>query len=243
MYKHPTFVPGSHHIFAGGDRGAYLLDAESGEQIRLFEAPNNVIDSPYSDIVAVSEDGRYGAMHMETGNIEHIVSVWDLETGSLAFQSTHPTDFAVTFAFSKDSRYFAWGGTGNIAYVIDLHSGEEVIRLSHLDSVHAIDFSSENRFLLTSTGGDGVILWDLESGEIVRRFYAGNGQAGFVKFTEDGTFVLYSTFEDGLIYRQPVSPEELIESMCARLQRDLTPVERQVYDLDNAPTCPKFAGS
>ena len=243
MYKHPTFVPGSHHIFAGGDRGAYLLDAESGEQIRLFEAPNNVIDSPYSDIVAVSEDGRYGAMHMETGNIEYIVSVWDLETGNLSFEWRHPTDFIVTFAFSEDSRYFAWGGTGNITYMLDLQTGEELIRLSHLDSVHAIDFSSENRFLLTSTGGDGVTLWDLDSGEIVRRFYAGNGQAGFVKFAEDDAFVLYSTFEDGLIYRQPVSPEELIESMCARLQRDLTPVERQVYDLDDAPTCPKFAGS
>ena len=243
VYKHPVFVPGSHHIFAGGDRGAYLLGAESGEQLRILEAPNNVIDSPYSDIVAVSNDGRYGAMHMETANTGHVVSVWDLETGSLAFQSTHPTDFAVAFAFSKDSRYFAWGGTGNIAYVLDLHSGEEVIRLSHLDSVHAIDFSSDNQFLLTSTGGDGVILWDIESGAIIRRFFAGNGQAGFAKFVEDDIFVLYSTFEDGLIYRQPVSPDGLIESTCARLQRDLTVVERQVYELDDSPTCPEFSGS
>ncbi|HET9587274.1 MAG TPA: PQQ-binding-like beta-propeller repeat protein, partial [Anaerolineales bacterium] len=245
MYKHPVFVPGSHHIFAGGDRGAYLLDAESGEQLRIFEAPNNVIDSPYSDIVSVSDDGRYGAMHMETGtaNTGYVVSIWDLETGSLAFQSTHPTDFAVAFAFSKDSRYFAWGGTGNIAYVLDLHSGEEVIRLTHLDSVHAIDFSSDNQFLLTSTGGDGVILWDLEGGAIVRRFFAGNGQAGFAKFVEDDTFVLYSTFEDGLIHRQPVSPEGLIESMCAQVQRDLTVVERQVYGLDDSTTCPKFSGN
>ena len=245
-YKFPVFVPGGHRIFAGGDRGAYLLDAESGERLRIFEAPNNAIDSPYSDIVAVSDDGRYGAMHMETGNLqpEHVVSVWDLETGSLAFQSVpHPTDFVVAFAFSNDSRYFAWGGTDNIAYVLDLQTGKEVIRFLHLDSVHAIDFSSDNQYLLTSTGGDGVILWDLENGAIVRRFFAGSGQAGFARFVENDTIVLYSTFEDGLIYRQSISFEGLIENMCSQLQRDLTPVERDIYGLDGSPTCPKFAES
>jgi hypothetical protein len=97
--------------------------------------------------------------------------------------------------------------------------------------------------LLTSTGGDGVLLWDLESRDVVRRFFAGSGHAGFVRFVEDDEFILYATFEDGVIHRQPVTIEGLIESMCARILRDLTPVERQTYSLDDSPTCPKSAGT
>ncbi len=244
-YKHPVFIPGGRRIFAGADRGAYVLDAESGEQLRIFDEPDDsVLYNPYTDLVAVSGDGRYGAMHETTRDERHVVYLWDLETGVLEFESTpHPSDWIVAFDFSEDSRYLAWGGTDNIAYVLDLHSGEEVIRLSHLDSVHQIDFSSDNRLLLISTGGDGVILWDLQSGEVVRRFFAGAGQAGFVKFVEDDTFVLYSTFEDGVIHRQPIRIDGLIEDMCDRLQRDLTAVERRTYDLDESVTCPKFAGS
>jgi hypothetical protein len=29
--------------------------------------------------------------------------------------------------------------------------------------------------------------------------------------------------------------------MCARMQRDLTAIERQTYTLDETPTCSKFA--
>jgi WD40 repeat protein len=242
VYKHPTFVPGGRLIFAGGNRGAYLLDAEGGQHVQVLDVPGTDISNRYSDLVAVSDDGRYGAMHVQTESPRNLVYVWDLETGNLEFQSaSNPDDFIVAFAFSADSRYFAWGGTENIVYVLDLHSREEVIQLSHLDSIHEIDLSADNRLLLVSTGGDGVILWDLESGEIVRRFFAGSGQTGFARFDMDDSFVLYATMEDGLIHRQPLSPEKLIESMCAGLQRDLTAVERRTYGLDDSPTCPKFA--
>jgi WD40 repeat protein len=238
VYKHPAFVPGRRRIFTGADRGAYLLDAESGEQLRLFDEPDDNVDTnPYTDHVAVSGDGRYGAMWERTGDGKYFVYLWDLETGSLAFQ--WPTDSTLAFAFSEDGRTFARGGTDNIAYVVDLHSGEDIVRLSHLDSIHGLDFSSDGRFLLVSTGGDGVILWDLASKEVVRRFYAGSGQAGFARFVEHDAFVMYSTLEDGLIHRQPVSLDGLRETMCTRIQRDLTAVERRLYSLDDSPACPQ----
>jgi WD40 repeat protein/DNA-binding CsgD family transcriptional regulator len=243
VYKHPVFIPGSRRIFAGGNRGAYLLDAESGRQLRLFDEPDDYVSvNPYTHQVAVSGDGRYGAMHR--GESGAVVYLWDLETGNLEFRSAPDlTDWIVALALSGDGRYFAWGGQRSITYVLDLHSGEEVMRLAHLDTVHQIEFSSDNRFLLTSAGGDGVILWDLESGQIVRRFFAGSGQVGMARFAEEDAFILYATFEDGVIHRQLVSPEGLIESMCARVQRDLTAVERQRYGLDDSPTCPQLAGS
>ena len=243
QYRYAAFVPGSRRIFAGGDRGAYLLDAETGDQMHVFEAPPNLAFSPLSGLVAVSPDGRYGAFQADTPESLITVYLWNLKTGNLEFESTpHPNDAALAFAFSEDSRFFAWGGTENEARVLDLHSGEEVIRLSHQDSVHGLAFASNNRLLLTSTGGDGVLVWDLKSGELVRRFAAGTGHAGYVDFVENDTAVLYATLEDGLIHRQPLSVDDLIESACARVLRDLTSAQRQLYSLNDSPTCPKFAG-
>ena len=62
-------------------------------------------------------------------------------------------------------------------------------------------------------------------------------------FIEGDETVLYATLEDGVMHRQFVKIEGLIENMCARLQRDLTPVERDIYELDDSHTCPKFAES
>lgn len=244
VYRYASFVPGSQRIFAGGDRGAYLLDAETGEHLRLFSTPGTFVYESNSGFVAVSPDGRYGALHVWTTDLTNIVYLWGLETGGLEFQSTpHPNDVIVAFDFSEDSRYFAWGGTNNTAYVLDLHSGEQVLSLAHLNTVLGVDFSSDTRLLLTSSLGDSVTAWDAETGEVVRRFFAGAGPAGFVEFVEDDRFILYTTLEDGVIHRQPLSIDGLIESVCARVLRDLTPVQRQIYSLDDSPTCPKFAGS
>jgi len=244
VYKFASFVPGDRQIFAGGDRGAYLLDSETGEQLRAFATPDTFIYESSSAFVAVSPDGNYGALHMWTTDSMNVVFLWNLETGVLEFQSTpKPNDLILAFDFSEDSRYFAWGGTNNTAHVLDLESGEEVIRLIHLNTVQGIDFSLDNRLLLTSSGGSGVTMWDLESGAVVRQFYAGSGQAGFVKFVDDDKFILYATLEDGVIHRQPAGIDSLIENTCDWVRRDLTPVQRKLYTLGDSPTCPKFTGS
>lgn len=244
VYKYAAFVPSSRRIFAGGDRGAYLLDAQSGDQLRVFSTPGTFVYEVQSGFVAVSPDGHYGALHMWTTDFLNVVYLWDLETGKLEFQSMpKPNDVTFAFAFSEDGRYFAWGGTNNIAHVLDLQSKQQVLNLAHLNTVLGIAFSSDNRQLLTSSNGDSVAIWDLGSGAVVRRFYAGAGPGGFVDFVEDDRFILYATLEDGVIHRQPLGIDGLIESVCARVQRDLTSVQRQLYELDDSPTCPKFAGS
>lgn len=244
VYPWATFVPGERRIFAGGNRGAYLLDADNGNVLRVFEVPDTDIFASFSGYVAVSPDGQYGALHTWTPKSLSVVHVWELETGDLVFRSTPlPDDVIVAFDFAEDGHTFAWGGTRNVAYVVDLRTGEEVARLRHLDSVHGIDFSADDGLMLTSTGGSGVILWDLESGGVVRRFYAGNGQAGYVRLVEDERVALYSTLEDGVLHRQPVSVERLIELACAKVNGDFTDAQRQLHGLDDAPTCPQFAGS
>ena len=242
VYAFASFVPGISRIFAGGDRGAYLLDAESGRQLQIFAAPDTYVNAAGSGLVGVSPDGRYGALHMWTRDSLNVVYLWNLETGDLVFRSTpKPNDVATDFDFSADGRYFAWSGSEGNAYVLDLQDFRQVREFAHLDVVLGVDFSAGSGLLLTSSLGEDVTIWDLESGESVRRFYTGAGPTGFAEFVDGDAFVLYTTFTDGVIHRQPVGIQGLIEAMCARMQRDLTAIERQTYTLDETPTCSKFA--
>ena len=244
VYKYAVFVPGSRTIFAGGNDGGYLLDAATGEALRQFSTPGASLYGANSAFVSVSPDGRYGAIHMWTPTGYNVVYLWDLQSGALKFRSSPKRDDVITaFAFSDDSHYVAWGGSSNIAYVRDLDDGAEVRRLPHLSPVLGIDFSSNNRFVLTSSLEDSVKVWDLETGEIVRQYYAGAGPAAFVEFVDDDDFILYTTQEDGIIHRQPLTIDDLIETVCNTLQRDLTLEQRTVYGLDDTSTCPGAFGS
>ena len=55
---------------------------------------------------------------------------------------------------------------------------------------------------------------------------------------EDEAFVLYATAGDGVIHRQPLNIDGLVETLFSKVQRDLTPVERATYGLDDAPPVP-----
>jgi WD40 repeat protein len=79
--------------------------------VRFFEVPDTFIYETFDGFVAVSPDGRYRALHSWTSDSLNVVYLWELETGALKFRSTpHPNDVTIAFAFSEDSRYFAWGG-------------------------------------------------------------------------------------------------------------------------------------
>jgi WD40 repeat protein len=238
-YRYAAFVPGTHTLFAGGDQGAYLLDAENGGQLQVFSAPESGLFGENSAFVTVSPDGRYGALHVWTADSSNVVYLWDLESGDLAYQSTPAPSVVVTaFAFSGNGRTFAWGGSNNTVTLVDLESGDEVQRLPHPSPVLGIDFSADQRYLLTSALGDTVYVWDLEREEVVRRFFAGEDPAGFVQFADDDTTVMFSTVDEGVIVRQPLDIAGLVETMCANLQRELTAEERHIYGLDDTPTCP-----
>jgi WD40 repeat protein len=239
VYRYAAFVPGSHTLFAGGDDGAYLLDAETGAQLDMFPTPGAGLYGANGAFVTVSPDGRYGALHAWTADSLNVVYLWDLETGDVVFQSTPQADAVVeAFAFSTDSRLFAWGGSDNTVRLLEIRSGKEAQSLEHLNRILGIAFSADNRLLLTSTLEDSVNAWDLETGTVVRRFFASDGPAGFVAFAEGGAAVLYATAADGVIHRQSLTIDGLVDAVCARLQRDLTAVERQRYGLDERPTCP-----
>ncbi len=241
-YQQASYVAGSQSIFATGDGGAYLLDAQSGEQLRIMAADID-LNVNFAGFMAVSPDGRLGAAIMSTGTAagSEPIYLWNLQSGEVVQIITQASG-TEALAFSHDGRSFSWGGNQAVAHIVDVNSGQEIYAFPHTQSVLGLAFSPDDRLLLTGSFDGTANLYDLGTGDLVRTFEGAPGGIGFfVDFAPDGESVLLNLIADNRIIRSAVSIDSLIDSVCESVLRDLTEEERRIYGLDESPTCPKFA--
>ena len=88
-------------------------------------------------------------------------------------------------------------------------------------------------------------LWDLATGQEVRRFVGHTGTiglAGAIAFTPNGKRVLTGS-TDGAVRLWDVEIADTVADLCSRLQRDFTTEERAQYGIpDDGLTCAGQAG-
>jgi len=81
-------------------------------------------------------------------------------------------------------------------------------------------------------------LWDVDTGEEVRRFTGHTSEVRDVAFSPDGKYIVTASF-DGTARLWFTDIHDTIRAVCALLTRDLTPEERVQFDIsDPGPTCP-----
>lgn len=119
----------------------------------------------------------------------------------------------------------------------NVETGQVVQTLTgHTQRIYALAFTADGRTLLTGSLDGTARLWDWQSGRELRR-YVGQGAIGSAIFSPDEQSVLIGS-SDGKVYITPTSIEGLIQSVCRRVLRDLTPDERVQYIVrSEAPTC------
>jgi WD40 repeat protein len=80
-------------------------------------------------------------------------------------------------------------------------------------------------------------LWDVQTGEEVRRFIGHSNQVRDVSFSPDGQYILTAS-NDNTARLWLTDLNDTIRAVCALLTRDLTPTERTQFGIsDQGPTC------
>jgi len=91
--------------------------------------------------------------------------------------------------------------------------------------------------ILTSSADDTARLWDLQTGQELRRFIGHEGPVEWAAFSPDGKTILAGS-QDGTARLWLTNLNETIQAVCSLLTRDLTSEERVQFDIaDQDSTC------
>jgi len=183
-----AFHPQDGTVLTSGQGGIKTIDPQTGEVLRANTSQSSAIFH-----LAITPDGR----RVVTTALDGTVRLWDLQDGQVLRRYATPNALLFEVALSPDGRTMLVGSTDGSATLLDVESGKEIWRVEDDQPILAVAFSPDGRQALTGAGyrlaqkveSGHIILWDVETGEEIRRF-EGHPYAIFdVDFSPDGRLV------------------------------------------------------
>lgn len=145
---------------------AEVLAVSSPDQIVLLSEDANgaapsLEFSGEKALMVVSPDGSLLASSSSIGQ----VTIFEYQNGQLAQLSSFQKGQAASLAFQPEGNLLAVGTSRNV-YLMDVTSGKEVARISHLSTVNGVSFSADGSYLATGSS-QGIQFWDMEDLRLV----------------------------------------------------------------------------
>ncbi len=203
-----AFSPDAALVLAGGGKGTlHLWSRESGELAQELTGHSGIVRA-----LAFSPDGNwfvsgsadYGPGY-GTDQRDNTLRLWNAETGSEVRRFEGITQAVNGAVFSSDGRYLLAGGEWKTVGLWDVETGKQVRQFDTPDS-HPVSFalSPDGRIAATGHVGDTpegeekyadpehcvIYLWDVESGQVLRKLRGHSGPVNAVAFSPDGIYVL-----------------------------------------------------
>ena len=191
-----------------GSRTLFLLDSENLKLIRTFEAESydffKVVDMElvgfawpfttktyqverrYRNVTAVSfsPDIRYIASGHENGQVK----IWEIKTGNLlkVLWATKVFGGIIDVEFSPDGRFIVSCQDDERLRVWRFPDYREGFLVGHERAVYSIDFDPVTGNLISAGVRGRVLVWDIETGEVVREIKAHEKAIMSVAVSMDG---------------------------------------------------------
>ncbi|MCC7445912.1 MAG: protein kinase [Anaerolineae bacterium] len=175
---------------AGEDQTIRLWDVATGKEVRQIPTKPAFIS-----VVAFSPDGRY----VLSGGTDGSARLWDVQTGKEARRFVGHVSGIRGAAFSRDGKTLLTGATDQTARVWNVETGEQLrILVDHNDAILSVALSPDGKYAVTGGGdfrsaegqGDVVLrLWDVQTGQILRRLVGHTRQVNGVAFSPNGTLI------------------------------------------------------
>lgn len=190
--KSLTFSPDSKTLVSGGsdnDGVIRLWSIKNGDIIgTIRKAQKTAVES-----VLISPDGQTLA---SCGN-DYTVNLWNLQTNKFTRSFIGHTSNVLSLAATPDGKILASGGLDGIR-LWDLVKKRPLATLVHYNNISKITISPDGQILASGETRGVVKLWNLNSGQLIRRFSAHTQVVSGLAFTPDGQ-TLVTASHDGNI--------------------------------------------
>lgn len=203
-----TIAPDGSQVLAADEQHIRLWDAKSGRQLREFTVTKSV------RVAKLSPDGKTVAA-VENGQK---VWLWDAATGNemrrLTMKGEGRPD---AMCWSPDSKWIV-SSSGDAVYVWEADTGKEIYKLAH-GGTTALAVSHDRKFILTvNWWNNELLLWDMATGKILRKFEGTSGAGNIAFAPDDKTVVGYCEVKSGSVTRTSMRTWDVATG--ERLRRD-----------------------
>ena len=191
---------GKRVLTSGADKTLRLWDGHTGKELRVFEGHTDQIYS-----AALSPDGK----RVLSGSVDNTVRLWDATTGKELQKMTGHAGEIQNVAFATKSKTLS---VGYEKYLWDLDTGEwgkVRVLIGHAVTGYCIAYSDQAK-LVATTGPDlSIRLWDLETGNELRKLTGHTQGIPSVRFSPDGKRLVSASYDSTLRIWDVESGKEL----------------------------------
>jgi WD40 repeat protein len=187
-----------------------LIDYETGKIVKQFTGQSHSLAR-----VSFSPDGKF----IVCGSWGGTIILWNVETGELVQKfKGHKKEIIFSVCFSSDGKYILSSSKDKTIKLWDINTGKEIRTFQYKKSKHIVyaNFSPDNKYII---GGGvykrklnkGLLVWDVNSGELEYNFKFGEKGGGTACFSPDGKAVIGTDVVTNSIYMFKFPSGDLIQ--------------------------------